>query len=184
MSRVGKSPIEVPSGVTVNIKGRQVEVSGPRGELSRKFNRDMSIKLEENTLTVSRPSDGKEHRSLHGLTRSLLANMVKGVDQGFEKDLEVVGVGYRAEKDGDKLVLRVGFSHLVEMMPPQGIDIELEGNNKIKVKGINKEAVGQMAAEIRAVRPPDSYKGKGIRYAGEVVRLKPGKAGKAIGGTA
>ncbi len=182
MSRIGKSPIEVPSGVTVNIKGRQVDVSGPRGELSRKFNRDMSIKLEDNILTVSRPSDGKEHRSLHGLMRSLLANMVKGVDQGFEKDLEIVGVGYRAEKDGEKLVLRVGFSHLVEMMPPQGVTVEIEGANKIKVKGINKESVGQMAAEIRAVRPPDSYKGKGIRYAGEVVRLKPGKAGKAIGG--
>ncbi len=184
MSRVGKSPIEVPSGVTVDIKGRKVEVSGPRGELSRKFSRDMSIKLEENILTVSRPSNGKEHRSLHGLTRSLLANMVTGVSQGFEKELEIVGVGYRAEMQGEKLILRVGFSHLVEMVLPEGISIELEGANKIKVKGIDKEAVGQMAAEIRAVRPPDSYKGKGVRYAGEVVRLKPGKAGKAIGGAA
>ena len=184
MSRVGKAPIEIPSGVTVNIKGSKVDVNGPKGELSRKFNRDMAIKLEDNILTVSRPSDGKEHRSLHGLTRSLLANMVKGVDQGFEKELEIVGVGYRAEKEGEKLVLRVGYSHLVEMMPPQGVSIDLEGASKIKVKGINKEAVGQMAAEIRAVRPPDAYKGKGIRYAGEVVRLKPGKAGKAIGGTA
>ena len=184
MSRVGKAPIEIPSGVTVNIKGRQVDVNGPRGELSRKFNRDMSIKMEDNILTVSRPSDGKQHRSLHGLTRSLLANMVKGVSQGFEKELNIVGVGYRAEKEGDKLVLRVGYSHLVEIVPPEGISIDIEGANKIKVKGIDKEAVGQMAAEIRAVRPPDAYKGKGIRYAGEVVRLKPGKAGKAIGGVA
>jgi large subunit ribosomal protein L6 len=170
--------------VTVNIKGRKVDVNGPMGELSRRFNRDMSIKMEDNMLTVSRPSDGREHRSLHGLTRSLLANMVKGVSQGFEKELNIVGVGFRAEKEGEKLVLRVGYSHLVEIIPPQGVSIDIEGANKIKVKGIDKEAVGQMAAEIRAVRPPDAYKGKGIRYAGEVVRLKPGKAGKAIGGVA
>ena len=184
MSRVGKAPIEIPSGVTVNIKGRKVDVNGPMGELSRRFNRDMSIKMEDNMLTVSRPSDGREHRSLHGLTRSLLANMVKGVSQGFEKELNIVGVGFRAEKEGEKLVLRVGYSHLVEIIPPQGVSIDIEGANKIKVKGIDKEAVGQMAAEIRTVRPPDAYKGKGIRYAGEVVRLKPGKAGKAIGGVA
>ena len=184
MSRVGKAPVKIPSGVTVNIKGRKVDVNGPRGELSRKFNQDLSIKVEDDILTVSRPSDSKQHRSLHGLTRSLIANMVKGVSQGFEKELDIVGVGYRAEKEGEKLILRVGYSHLVEIVPPQGISIELEGTNKIKVKGINKEAVGQMAAEIRAVRPPDAYKGKGIRYTGEVVRLKPGKAGKAIGGAA
>jgi len=184
MSRIGKTPIDVPQGVVVDIKRNRVVVTGPKGELSRSFNPDMKIKLDDNILTVSRPGDGRQHRSLHGLTRSLLANMVKGVSQGFEKNLEIVGVGYKAEKSGDKIVLRIGYSHLVEMTPPSGVSIDIEGVNKIKVKGIDKEAVGQMAAEIRAVRPPDAYKGKGIRYAGEVVRLKPGKAGKAIGGAA
>ena len=184
MSRIGKAPIDIPQDVGVDIKRNKVVVTGPKGELSRSFNADMKIKLDDNVLTVSRPSDGRQHRSLHGLTRTLLANMVKGVNQGFEKDLEIVGVGYKAEKAGDKLVLRVGYSHLVEMTPPAGVFIDLEGANRIKVKGIDKQAVGQMAAEIRAVRPPDAYKGKGIRSAGEVVRLKPGKAGKAIGGTA
>ena len=168
----------------MDIKKNRVVVTGPKGELSRSLDRDMKIKLDDNTLTVSRPSDARQHRSRHGLTRTLLANMVTGVSQGFEKELEVVGVGYRAEKSGDKLVLRVGYSHLAEMTPPAGISIDVEGTNKIKVKGIDKEAVGQMAAGIRAVRPPDAYKGKGIRYAGEVVRLKPGKTGKAIGGAA
>jgi len=166
----------------VDIKGNNIAVSGPKGELKRDVCRDMKLMLDNDVLTVTRPSDNRQHRSLHGLTRTLVANMVTGVSQGFEKNLEIVGVGYRAEKSGETLVLRVGYSHLVEMTPPQGISIEIEGNNKIKVKGIDKEAVGQMAAEIRAVRPPDSYKGKGIRYAGEVVRLKPGKAGKAAGG--
>jgi large subunit ribosomal protein L6 len=184
MSRIGKTPIDVPQGVVVDIKGNRVVVTGPKGELSRSFNPDMKIKLDDNILTVSRPSDGRQHRSLHGLTRTLLANMVNGVSQGFEKKLEIVGVGYKAEKSGDKIVLRVGYSHLVEMTPPSGVFIDIEGTNKIKVSGIDKEAVGQMAAEIRAVRPPDAYKGKGVRYTGEVVRLKPGKAGKAIGGTA
>ncbi len=183
MSRVGKSPINVPQGVVVNIKRNRVAVTGPKGELNRSFSPDMNIKLDGDVLTVNRPSDGRQHRSLHGLTRTLLANMVRGVSQGFKKELEVVGVGYKAEKSGDKLVLRVGYSHLVEMTPPPGIEIEIQGANKITVKGINKETVGQVAAEIRAIRPPDTYKGKGIRYAGEVVRLKPGKAGKAIGGT-
>jgi len=182
MSRIGKAPIDIPSGVTVGIKGNNVDVSGPKGELSRSLCPDMKIALDNNVLVVTRPSDNRRHRSLHGLTRTLIANMITGVSQGFEKNLEIVGVGYRAEKAGEKLVLRVGYSHLVELTPPKGVSIEIEGNNKIKVKGIDKEAVGQMAAGIRAVRPPDSYKGKGIRYAGEVVRLKPGKAGKAIGG--
>ena len=131
---------------------------------------------------MTRPSDEREHRAQHGLTRSLLANMVKGVTEGFDKNLEIVGVGYRAEKAGEGLTLRMGFSHPVDITPPPGITLSLEGNNKIKVSGIDKEAVGQMAAEIRAVRPPDAYKGKGIRYAGETVRLKAGKAGTAIGG--
>jgi len=131
---------------------------------------------------VTRPSENKKHRAYHGLTRSLLANMVEGVSKGFEKTLEIVGVGYRAEKVGEKLVLRIGFSHTVEVTPLPGITLAVEGNNRIKVSGINKEDVGEMAAEIRAIRPPDVYKGKGIRYAGEIVHLKPGKAGKVIGG--
>jgi large subunit ribosomal protein L6 len=173
-------PIPVPQGVKVNIAEDGVTVTGPKGELSRRFNSDIGITRDNDNLIVSRPSDSKEHRSLHGLTRSLLANMVQGVSQGFERKLEIVGVGYRAEKSGDKLVLRIGFSHPVEVTPLPGVSLEVEGNN-IKVSGIDKEVVGEMAAEIRAIRPPDVYKGKGIRYAGELVRLKAGKAGKAIG---
>ncbi len=181
MSRVGLMPITVPPGVEVNIKQGEVTVAGPKGELHRRFHPDMSISLDNNTLVVSRPSDGRVHRSLHGLTRSLLANMVEGVTRGFEKGLEIVGVGYRAEKAGDKLVIRIGFSHLVEVSPLPGVSLDIEGGNRIKVTGIDKEVVGEMAARIRAIRPPDAYKGKGIRYAGESVRLKAGKAGKAIG---
>ena len=181
MSRIGRMPIAVPSGVTVNIEGNRVTVSGPKGELSRSLPSDMGINLENNILSVSRPSDSREHRSRHGLTRSLLANMVEGVDKGFEKTLEIVGVGYRAEKVGDNLVIRIGYSHLVEVSPLPGISLDVEGANRIKVTGINKEVVGEMAAEIRAIRPPDAYKGKGIRYAGEIVHLKPGKAGKVVG---
>ncbi len=182
MSRVGQMPITVPQGVSVSIKEGEVTVNGPKGELRRRFNPDMSITLNNDSLMVSRPSDAKEHRSLHGLTRSLLANMVEGVTNGFQRDLEIVGVGYRAQKAGDNLVLNIGFSHTVEITPLPGVSLDVEGNNRIKVAGIDKEAVGEMAARIRAIRPPDAYKGKGIRYSGEVVRLKPGKAGKAIGG--
>jgi large subunit ribosomal protein L6 len=174
-------PIAVPSGVTVNIAGESVTVKGPKGELNRCLPSEIRINMEGNTLTVSRPSDSKKHRSYHGLTRSLLANMVEGVSKGFEKTLEIVGVGYRAEKSGDKLMLRLGFSHPVEVIPLPGITLSVEGNNRIKISGINKEDVGEMAAKIRAIRPPDAYKGKGIRYAGETVRLKPGKAGKVVG---
>lgn len=181
MSRIGRMPIPVPPGVAVAINKDEVIVTGPRGELSRRFNPDMSITLQNNNLVVSRPSDSKEHRSLHGLTRSLLSNMVEGVTNAFEKNLEIVGVGYRAEKAGDKLVIRVGYSHPVEVLPLPGVTLAVEGANRIKVTGINKEVVGEMAARIRAIRPPDAYKGKGIRYAGELVRLKAGKAGKAIG---
>ncbi len=181
MSRVGRMPITIPAGVSVNIKQDEVTVTGPKGELCRHFNADMAITLENNSLLVSRPSDSKVHRSLHGLTRSLLANMVVGVSGGFEKTLEIVGVGYRAEKAGDKLVIHVGYSHPVEVSPLPGVSLATEGANRIKVTGINKEAVGEMAARIRAIRRPDAYKGKGIRYAGEIVRLKAGKAGKAIG---
>ena len=182
MSRVGKTPIDVPSGVTLDIKGENVTVKGPKGELSRSISTEMLLNLEGNTLTVTRPSESKKHRAFHGLTRSLLANMVEGVSKGFEKTLDIVGVGYRAEKVGEKLVLRIGFSHPVEVTPLPGITLSVEGNNRIKVNGINKEDVGEMAAEIKAIRPPDAYKGKGIRYAGEEIHLKPGKAGKVIGG--
>ena len=176
MSRVGRMPITVPPGVVVSIKQDEVSVTGPKGELSRRFNPDMSITLNNSSLIVSRPSDSRVHRSLHGLTRSLLANMVEGVTSGFEKNLEIVGVGYRAEKVGDKLVIRIGYSHQVEVSPLPGVFLAVEGANRIKVTGISKEVVGEVAAEIRAIRPPDAYKGKGIRYAGELVRLKTGKA--------
>ncbi len=181
MSRVGRMPITVPQGVTVDIKQSDVTVTGPKGQLNRRLNPDMSITLNDNTLTVSRPSDSKVHRSLHRLTRSLLANMVEGVINGFEKNLEIVGVGYRAEKTSDNLVIRIGFTHPVEVLPLPGISLAAEGANRIKVSGISKETVGEMAARIRAIRPPDAYKGKGIRYAGELVHLKAGKAGKTIG---
>jgi len=174
-------PIAVPQGVTANIERGLVTVSGPKGELRRQFNSDMAITLDQGNLLVSRPSDSKVHRSLHGLTRTLLDNMVEGVTKGFEKSLELVGVGYRAEKVGEKVVIRIGFSHQVQLSPSPGLSLDVEGGNRIKVKGIDKEAVGEMAAKIRAIRPPDRYKGKGIRYAGELVRLKAGKAGKAIG---
>ena len=175
-------PITIPSGVTVDIKGGTVSVKGPKGELSRDVSTEMGINLEGNTLTVTRPSENQRHRAFHGLTRSLIANMVEGVSRGFEKTLEIVGVGYRAEKVGEKLVIRIGFSHPVEVTPLPGVTLDVEGNNRIKVSGINKEDVGEMAAEIKAIRPPDAYKGKGIRYAGEVVHTKPGKAGKVVGG--
>ena len=181
MSRIGKMPIKVPSGVTVNIRGQNVTVKGPKGELSRSLPAEMLVKLEGAVLTVSRPSDDQKHRAYHGLTRSLLASMVDGVSKGFEKTLEIVGVGFRAEKSGESLMLRMGFSHTVEVKPLPGITLNVEGNNRIKVSGINREDVGQMAAQIKAVRPPDAYKGKGIRYAGEIVHLKPGKAGKVVG---
>jgi len=174
-------PIPVPEGVVVDIKPSEVTVTGPKGQLSRRFNPDMSIALNNDSLIVSRPSDSKGHRSLHGLTRSLLANMVEGVTSGFEKSLEIVGVGYRVEKAGDKLIIHVGYSHSVEVLPLPGVSLAVEGVNRIKVTGISKEVVGEMAAKIRAIRPPDAYKGKGIRYAGELVHLKAGKAGKAIG---
>jgi large subunit ribosomal protein L6 len=167
--------------VTVNIAGESVTVKGPKGQLTRSLPAEMRVAMEGSNLVVTRPSDNKKHRAYHGLTRSLLANMVQGVSKGFEKSLEIVGVGYRAEKVGDKLNLRLGFSHQVEVKPMPGITLAVEGTNKIKVSGINKEDVGEMAAEIRALRVPDHYKGKGIRYSGEKVHLKPGKAGKVVG---
>ncbi len=181
MSRIGKLPIPIPAGVTVNIAGDNVTVKGPKGELKRTMPAEIKIAMEGTNAVVTRPSDDKKHRAFHGLTRTLLANMVEGVSKGFEKSLDIVGVGYRAEKTGDKLTLRLGFSHQVEVIPMPGLTLGVEGNNKIKVSGINKEDVGQMAAKIRALKPPDHYKGKGIRYTGEKVRIKPGKTGKVVG---
>ncbi len=181
MSRIGRLPVAVPSGVTITIKDSRVTVKGPKGEISQNFMPSMAIKLEDSKLIVNRPNDTKQNKALHGLTRSLLNNMVIGVTKGWEKNLEIVGVGFRAEKAGDKLVLRVGFSHVVEVSPLPGVTLLTEGTNRIKVSGVNKETVGEMAAELRAIRPPDAYKGKGLRYAGEKVRIKPGKAGKAVG---
>jgi len=181
MSRIGRLPITIPSGVKVDIKDTQVTIKGPKGEISQTFLPEIGIKLEDNKLIVTRQSDEKEHRALHGLTRALLNNMVEGVTKGWEKSLEIVGVGFGAEKVGEKLILRVGFSHPIEVTPLPGVTLGLDGPSRIKVSGVNKETVGEMAAKIRAIRPPDAYKGKGIRYVGEVVRIKPGKAGKAVG---
>ncbi|KAA0760178.1 50S ribosomal protein L6 [Bacillus sp. AR2-1] len=179
MSRIGKKILEIPAGVTITIaEDNTVAVKGPKGELSRKFNADMSIKIEENTLTVERPSEQKEHRALHGTTRALIGNMVEGVTTGFARGLELVGVGYRAQKQGDKLVLSVGYSHPVEMTPEAGLEVEVPVPTKIVIKGIDKQRVGEFAANIRAVRAPEPYKGKGIRYEGEVVRRKEGKTAK------
>jgi len=169
-------PIAVPQGVEVSIKDNEVTVKGPKGELRRRLSPDMSITQRDGELIVSRPSDNKEHRSLHGLTRSLLANMVEGVTNGYEKTLEIVGAGYRAAKVEDKLIIRVGYSHEVEVSPLSGVSLAVEGAQRIKVSGISKEMVGEMAAKIRAIRPPDAYKGKGIRYANELIHLKAGKA--------
>ncbi|WP_270182796.1 50S ribosomal protein L6 [Alkalihalobacillus sp. CinArs1] len=178
MSRVGLKPIEIPSGVTIDIKDDVVTVKGPKGELSRTFNSDIKVTIEDNVLTVARPSENKEHRALHGTTRSLIANMVEGVTKGFEKGLEIIGVGWRANKSGQKLVLNVGYSHPVEIVPEEGIEVEVPSNTKVVVKGIDKERVGAVAANIRSVRLPEPYKGKGIRYEGEYVRRKEGKTGK------
>lgn len=179
MSRVGLRPTEVPNDVTVTIsENNEVTVKGPKGELSFTFHPDMKIALEENQIKVARPSDSKQHRSLHGTTSSLINNMVQGVTKGYERNLELVGVGYRASKQGNNLILNVGYSHPVEIVPEEGIQIDVQGNNKVSVKGISKERVGAIAANIRAVRPPEPYKGKGIRYEGENVRRKEGKTGK------
>jgi large subunit ribosomal protein L6 len=176
-------PIDLPPQVTVSIKDENIMVKGPKGELVRRINPEMNVALESGKLYVTRPSNAKIHRALHGLTRSLLANMVEGVTKGYDKNLEVSGVGYRAEKDGANLVLRVGFTHPVVVKPQPGIDFEVDTKNVVvRVSGINKELVGQTAAEIRSIRSPDAYKGKGIRYSGEKIKLKPGKAGKAVGG--
>lgn len=177
MSRVGKKPIAIPSGVEVQIDGNTVTVKGPKGTLKREFRPEINIALKDQQLVVTRPTDEPLHRSLHGLTRTLLANMVEGVTKGFSKSLELVGVGYRAALQGKKLVLTVGKSHPVEIEPWEGIEIEVPAPNKIVVKGIDKETVGIFAANIRKQREPEPYKGKGIKYEDEVIRRKEGKAG-------
>ena len=179
MSRVGKMPIELPTGVQVRVDGTRVTVTGPRGELSRDIDREMTVEQSDGRLLVSRPTDQQRHRAMHGLTRSLVDNMVKGVSEGFSKTLEMQGVGYRAQMQGQDLVLAIGFSHPVQIPPPPTIEFEVEGTTRIIVKGINREQVGQVAADVRKIRPPEPYKGKGIRYLGEYVRRKAGKAGKA-----
>ncbi len=178
MSRVGRQPVAVPAGVSIEIEPGHVAVKGPRGELQQDLHRDLHVTLDDGEIVVTRPSDRREHRSQHGLARSLIQNMVTGVSDGWTKTLEIQGTGYRAEMDGKTLVLRVGFSHLVRKDPPDGIEFEVEGQ-LVHVRGANKQVVGQQAAEIRAVRPPEPYKGKGIRYQGEWVRRKQGKS--AIG---
>jgi large subunit ribosomal protein L6 len=178
MSRVGNQAIPVPSGVDVQIDGQNVTVKGPRGELSQTFHPEMSIARDNGTVVVSRPSDSGPHKALHGLTRSLVNNMVTGVNSGFEKVLDLVGVGYRVAQNGQGITLSVMLSHQVNIDPPPGITLQVQGNNQIRISGIDKQAVGQIAAEIRKVRPPNVYTGKGIRYANEVVHLKPGKSAR------
>jgi large subunit ribosomal protein L6 len=177
MSRIGKKPIPVPSGVTVTVDGSTIKVKGPKGELTREIRREIKVEQEDGTLTLSRPDDSKENRAYHGLTRALIANMVEGVTNGFKKTLEIIGVGYRAEKKGEELVLTVGYSHQVKYPQPAGITLTAQTPTVVIIEGIDKQKVGQVAAELRAVRPPEPYKGKGIRYQGEQVRRKAGKAG-------
>ena len=178
MSRIGKLPIVIPAGVDVSIDGSTVTVKGPKGELTRTVHSNMIVEKDGATVTVKRPDDTKINRSLHGLTRTLIANMVYGVNEGFKKELEINGVGYRAAKQGNQLVMNIGYSHQVFMDEPEGITIEVPAPNKIVVLGADKQKVGQFAAEIREKRPPEPYKGKGIKYADEVIRRKEGKAGK------
>ena len=178
MSRIGKKPVVIPANVTVNVaEGNVVTVKGPKGELTNSFNTDMIIKVEGNVLTVSRPTDEANHRALHGLTRTLISNMVEGVEKGYAKELEVNGVGMRAEKKGNQLVMRLGFSHEVIMDEIPGITVEVPAPNKIIIRGADKQVVGQFAAEVRGKRPPEPYKGKGIKYSTEVIRRKVGKTG-------
>ncbi len=181
MSRIGRLPITVPSGVDVTIDGRTVTVKGPKGSLTRELHPDITVAREDDRLVVTRPTEQKTHKQLHGLTRTLVNNMVVGVTDGYRKSLEITGVGYRAAKVGEKLQLNLGYSHPIEIAPPTGISFEVENPTHLAVLGIDKELVGQVAAQVRSTRKPEPYKGKGVRYAGEYIRRKAGKAGK-IGG--
>lgn len=179
MSRIGLKPINIPNGVEIKIDDNNVvEVKGPKGQLSEKINPNMEIKIEDNVLTVARPNDSKVNRSIHGLSRTLIDNMVIGVTEGYSKTLEIIGTGYRAAKQGKKLVLTLGYSHPLELEDPEGIEVEVPAQNKIVIKGINKQQVGNYAANVRAYRKPEPYKGKGIKYTGEHIRRKVGKTGK------
>jgi len=180
MSRVGANPIALPKGVAVKIDGSQISVKGPKGELSRAFQSEITFKQENDQIIVSRPSDQTRHKAMHGLSRTLLANMVIGVTEGFSKTLEMHGVGYRAQMQGKDLEVSVGYSHPVKVLATAGVEFEVDGTSKIIIKGSDKQAVGQVAADVRKIRPPEPYKGKGIRYEGEYVRRKAGKAGKAM----
>ncbi len=177
MSRIGRKPIPVPAGVNIQQDGNHLTVTGPKGTLSRTLHPHMILRQEEGVLQVDRPSDSRDHRALHGLTRTLVANMVEGVSAGYRKEMEIIGVGYRAQMQGQRLVMALGYSHPVEVDPPAGIAFEVTGNNRVAVVGIDKEMVGQQAANIRKWRKPEPYKGKGVRYVGEVVFRKAGKAG-------
>ena len=177
MSRIGKKPIPIPAGVTVTVDGSTVRVKGPKGELSQTFRPEVRVRVDDGRVVVDRVADSKTHRAMHGLTRALIANMVEGTVSGYRKTLELVGVGYRAEKKGNVLVLNVGYSHPVEYPEPEGMTISTPNPTTVVIEGIDKQRVGQVAAEIRSVRPPEPYKGKGIRYQGEQVRRKAGKAG-------
>lgn len=177
MSRIGNQPIAIPAGVTVTINGNVVDVKGPKGSLTKELDSAMKLTMEDNQITVARPNDLKRNKSMHGLTRTLISNMVEGTTDGFTKVLELNGVGYRAQKQGNKLILSLGYSHPVEMDDPEGVDSVVEGN-KITISGISKEDVGQFAAEIRSKRPPEPYKGKGVKYIDETIRRKEGKTGK------
>ena len=177
MSRIGRKPIAIPAGVEVAVNGNEVTVKGPKGTMTQTFNSDLTVTVENGEVLVTRPSDDKEHRSLHGLTRTLIANMVHGVSEGFTKELQVNGIGYRVSKEGKKLVMNLGYSHPVEMEEEDGITIEVPEPNKILIKGCDKQQVGQFAAVVRGKRPPEPYKGKGIKYADEVIRRKEGKTG-------
>src|SRR5687767_4190643 len=177
MSRIGKKPIPIPAGVTVNVDGTSVRVKGPKGEMSRTFRPDMKVSVQDGNIIVERPTESKPHRAFHGLERALIANMVQGVTEGFRKGLDIIGVGYKAEKKGNAVVLNVGYSHLVNYPQPDGITITTPSPTVVIIEGMDKQKVGQVAAEIRAVRPPEPYKGKGIRYQGEQVRRKAGKTG-------
>jgi large subunit ribosomal protein L6 len=181
MSRVGRLPIPLPKDVVVKIENGEVTVKGPKGELHRNLGSDISISMEKNTLVVARANDERDVRARHGLMRALIANMVIGVTKGYEKGIDIVGVGYKVQKTGDKVVFNVGYSHPVEVSPASGITFAVEGTTKLKISGIDKEAVGLMAAKIKAIKPHDAYKGKGLRYTGEKIKLKAGKAGKAVG---
>ena len=176
MSRIGRMPIAIPRGVDVTLKDQQVTVKGPMGTLTHSVHHQISCTLEDGVLTVTRPSDARTHKALHGLTRALLANMVTGVSQGYRKSLELVGVGYRVQQQGSNMVLQVGFSHPVEVLAPAGVTLTVEGNNRIHVDGIDKQQVGEIAAQLRRTRPPNRYTGKGVRYLGEEIRLRQGKA--------